>query len=287
MSEAQCIDGLSSETACWDLPRAERRLITLRCAGIDRGPKVEKSLNAADDLRSALVPWVAVSFAVALGGYVANQFLPAGWWTAVISSLSSAAVSVGVALVITEIVLKPLYVRDVLQVARLSAQVHDSGLQSIQRLTKLDLTEVLGHGGEIDILGDPEVVRQVWHAVLDLAATTKTQVRLHLPLATEASTWRHHEMSWKQKGCSRRGSTLVITADVQNAPALALMTGSRCVIGVNDGSGGSGNPLILVFTRARSVPYVSSVEMLLEGLRDLKSVPLFESVKEVSDGESD
>lgn len=242
---------------------------------------MEKPLSTASDLRSALLPWIILSLAAGVVGYLAAAFVTVKWLSQLLSSLASAAVSIGVALLITEYILKPLYLRDILHVAKLSAEIHDAGVVTLRRLSQIDITDFLAPNEKIDVAGQPELIHRLWPSLLDWASATAISVRLHLPAGIDAEHWRTFEKAWKDRGCARVGSTLVLTDALRDAPILSLLTSNRCVVAVSDASPSAGNPLVVAFTLARSVPYVHSVVNQIRALSESRDVPLYDSSKEI------
>lgn len=241
-------------------------------------------LNTASDLRSAQLPWILLTLFVALAGYGAAALTTAGI-SQFLASLASAALSIFLALTITEVLLRPLYVRDVLHVARLSAEIHNAGLEKLERLTRIDVTDYLNPDAEVDLIGQPDMVKQIWPDLLDWAAAGKSHVRVHLPESVDYAESQKFEDGWKAKGCNRKGSTLTITGVAPGEPVLALLTSRHCLVAVSDGSPEAGNPLVLVFKRSRPVAYVSSLAAHIEDIRGSLAVPLYESGERRTSGE--
>ena len=241
-------------------------------------------LSTAVDLRTAQFPWILLALVVAVVGYGASALTSSGI-SEFLASLASAALSIFLALIITELVLRPLYVRDVLHVARLSAEIHNAGLEKLERLTRLDVSDYLNPNAEVDLIGQPEMVKQIWPDLLDWAAAGKSHVRVHLSEGVDYAESQKFEDGWKAKGCNRKGSTLTITGAAPGEPVLALLTSRHCLVAVSDGSPESGNPLVLVFKRSRPIAYVNSLVAHIEDIRASTAVPLYESGERRTSGE--
>jgi hypothetical protein len=216
---------------------------------------------------------MVASIVVTVVAFVATPFIPWTWLSLLTASLGSAALSVFLALLITEFLIKPLYVRDVINVARLSAEVHDSGLVKMGRLNNMDVSEDLNGATEVDISGLPMAVDRIWPHVIEAATTSSGKVRLFLPKGTDTSKCRDYEQAWKRSGCEAKGAILELTPAAENHPLLTVITQSRCIVAVEDGRGASGNPLVMIFARGRPEPYVSSLVSRMHAFRDSEIAP--------------
>jgi len=235
--------------------------------------------NTAKELRSALYPWIIVSLLLAIILYIATLWVPEGWTRDVVSAIASSLISVGVALLITDVVLKPVYTRDVLNVAGLNEEVHQSGLESIRRMSQARLGDLIANSHKITICASVSMAERVWPDVLEASAIKPTQVRLYLITPADA-TWRGFESSWKEKACEARGSSLVISLSGESMPILTVDTETQCVVAVSDGSSSSGNPLIMQFSKKPSDPYIDALGRFVERVRDADTVPFYESKAE-------
>lgn len=234
-------------------------------------------LSTARDLRSALLPWTLLSFVLAIVAYVFGQQATVKWHAEALEAVASSLLSVAVALLITEYVLKPLYVRDLLDVAQLSAQVHDAGVVNLQRFTGQDLDRYLGNTAEIDISGHVEMAERAWPTVLAAAKARRIKVFLHLQIDSADSSWRIFERKWKDSGCNRSGSSLSIFPADAGMPMLSIMTDSHCIVAIADGPIAASNPLLVTFLRSRSDAYVTSLTRFLKDARESDAVPFYES----------
>lgn len=236
-----------------------------------------KQLSATAELRTALMTWVVLTLVMALILYFLSELLANQWYGTAMASLASAGVSVAAALLITELVLKPLYVRDILGVAQLSSQVYNSGLAEIQRLNRLDLASVIGRSTELDLVGRADLISQVWSGFLESASSFPLRLRVHVPEGAEESELRVLEKAWKAHGCEAKGSSLVVIDDADQSTVFSLLTPTQCLVAVGDGLRPSGNPLLLVFSRGRPEPYVESLTRSIVELRESQKVPVYET----------
>lgn len=236
-----------------------------------------KQLSATKELRTALSTWVVLTFLIALLLYILSELLSNRWYGTAMASLASAGVSVAAALLITEMVLKPLYVRDILGVAQLSSQIYNSGLTEVQRLNRLDLAGVIGRSTELDLVGRADLITQVWSSFLESASSFPLRLRVHVPVGTEGSELRTLEKAWKTHGCEAKGSSLVVIDDADQSTVFSLLTPTQCLVAVGDGLRPSGNPLLLAFSRGRAEPYVDSLTRSIVELRKSQKVPVYET----------
>ena len=232
--------------------------------------------NTAKDLRSALLPWILISFLLAAVAYLAALRISDELTSDALSALASSLISVGVALLITEYVLKPVYLRDVLKVARLKEEIHQSGIDSVQRLSQARLNDLVVHSSSITICATNAMAQRLWPDVLESAATKATDVRLFL-IDPDSEMSRQFELSWKEKSCEDRGSSLLISQSSDSMPILTIDTEARCAVAISDGSSSSGNPLIVQFTKTQPDPYVRVLSQFVDQIRNSDAVPYYMS----------
>lgn len=239
---------------------------------------MDRPLSTSRELRWALVPWIATCAVAGIALYLlAILTLPTPIKDAAIA-IASSLLSVAIALLITELALKPIYVRDILGVAELKSELYNTGLESVKRMTQSNFADVYHGCYAFDVAGTPEQVQQVWPAALEAAHFARSDVHLHLPKVTNATTYTSFERSWKERGLEKRGARLTVSLSMESdAPLLATLTPSSCIVAVSDGSTSAGNPLILHFSRRMQSPYILAICSYLDDLRECEEAPVYQT----------
>lgn len=232
---------------------------------------VGKRSSTTKELRSALIPWIITTLLFAIILILISTSLNDGVPGQILGSLGSASASISAALIITDYFLKPLYVRDILNTAKLSAEVYQSGLVDIKRLTKMDFSYIISGTSRVDIIGTPEMVNRIWPDLLDAASSSPVAVHVYLAGPLGDSEWRQFETSWKERQCGRIGSNIVIRPAGKYHSLLTIVTGSHCVVSASDGSGSSGNPLLFRFLISNTDSYVDSLGKQVSRMREDES----------------
>lgn len=240
------------------------------------------TLSERQDLRSALTPWIILSFVLATLLYLIA-------WLAMDSekpvfqlflALASALVSVGVALLITEWVLKPFYVRDVLAIARLSSDIYNTGLDSITGYSGTNLAPIFGMDDKVTVAGSADMLRLIWPQILTSASKEAKSVSIFLE-GGEQKVADELTAIWKKR-VLQKGSTVAVYPGEEGLPQLVIAVGRTLIVGLSDGA--SGNPLLLQFRGTSEDPFHTTIRQRITADSEKDTVPLSASRERVKNG---
>lgn len=225
---------------------------------------------------STPVPWVMIAALVALVLYLISFWLfdGEGLLGLFFSAVASAFVSVGVALLVTEMLLKPAQIRDIVQVAKLSAQVNDSGLIDMSRLIGWDSSAVMEKADSIQVLGKQHLIEHIWRIIEKEAGMRKTDVRVYVSEDFSRDSQKDLTRDWRQH-CARSSLTIV-PLDIGSAD-LTILTPRHCVVALDDGRGIHGDPLVLTFKIGKGSSFSDSLTRHFAQLDAQDVVPLYSS----------
>lgn len=233
-------------------------------------------LESERDLKTALGTWTFASFLISVLLLLADYFVSGKFWSLALSSLASAGFSIVGALLITEFILKPLYVRDVLQTANLSSEVHHAGIKGVRGLYEVDWRQACA--GELPIsvaVGNENMLRGgPWPAILEACRTKKRTVRIHILKGPTAEALAQGlEAQWRSNGCQGKGSEILVVPHDRITQGLILKCGEWIVASLADDPGND-SPLLIVFSSDSRESVVDSLKRGILQLDESDSVPL-------------
>lgn len=237
--------------------------------------KSQRSLSA---LRTALVPWALLALALGVVMMLFAGAIDSERWEATISALASALLSIAGALFITELVLKPLYVRDILQVARLSADVHETGLKAVARASRLQWAEHLAGSDDLKIVaGNLNAFRiALWGHVMTASRAKKRVVTIFVADDQSPSVAAQELVEqWRKNGCGDRGSTIRIVPE-RHIPQSLLLANDRSFIVALAEDPLNDDPVMLVFSASTGEAIDDSLRRGIERLASSPVTPLYE-----------
>lgn len=242
----------------------------------------QQNLDSRRDLETALTPWMITSAAFSLVLFLSPLLELPAVVVLIASSLGSALLSVAVVLLITERVLKPLYVRDVLAVSNLSAEVYNSGLKNINTSEDFSFSSFVRGAGTVTIAGDPSRVHRVWPIVRRELLESTAEVHIHVHLTSRERTSdvaAEIEGSWGAESPKNAGRLTIAQID-EGIPNLVIEAGQGLVIGVADGNDDGLVTVIYEFDARFNAPFIRSLRRRLQRDRQAEQVPIYAS-KEV------
>lgn len=125
---------------------------------------------------------IVSAIAVAVGTLAFAASVGTGFWSYLLSGVGSALLSTAVALLISEIVLKPLLVRDLLSMTHLRDRVADIAMRDLGPSSRVDWRELYESSREIDIVVDaPSAWVERDLELVVACASRKCRVRIFLP----------------------------------------------------------------------------------------------------------
>lgn len=130
--------------------------------------------------------WIVVSIvlaiALAIASFVGTAFAE-GAWQSIVSGLGSAFLSLALALLVTEVFLRPLFTTDVIQVAGLSRRVADLGFRDLKSESAVDFATFYRQGGDVWVLvqNPPTWTSRDLEHVLDSAEFKRAKYTIIFP----------------------------------------------------------------------------------------------------------
>ncbi|TQL70383.1 hypothetical protein FB381_4313 [Nocardioides albertanoniae] len=233
-------------------------------------------LESARALKTALGAWSLASLLLSVVLVGVDYFVTDKFWSLALSSLASAGFSIVGALLITELILKPLYVRDVLQTANLSSEVHHAGIKGVRGLSEVDWRQACV--GELPIsvaVGNEHLLRGgPWPAILEASRAKKRTVKIHVLDGPSAEPLAQSlESQWRSNGCKEKGSEIVVVPHDRITQGLILQCGEWIVASLADDPGND-TPLFIVFSSDSRESVVTSLKRGIDRLDESDSVPL-------------
>ncbi|MDQ0261031.1 hypothetical protein J2W20_002945 [Sinomonas atrocyanea] len=230
------------------------------------------------ELLSGLMTWVAISIASGLALTLWSASITNPFWQPLLAAVGSTAISISGALLITEVILKPLYVRDVLDVARLSSEVYGSGLSSITRANKLSWEKYLSGTGDINIAVSNQALLNAgaWQQIVEDVPRKKRQINIFVPNTDggkEIAT--HLESSWGRNECNTGGSILKIVPLDSVTQGIIVVCDSFTVASIAEDPSYD-NPLVVAFRQSNGNADDSTLRRGIERMTGSDISPLFE-----------
>ncbi len=241
--------------------------------------RMDRRIDANSDriLRGAILTWGGISAVAGVALLIVALVTDERWLETLCMSLSSAAISIAGALLITEWILKPLYVRDILNVARLSADVHHSGLEFIGSAQDVNWSKYLSGNHPVEMaIGTPGLLFNsgVWASLRKAARADQKLVRLHGP-SSEFTKDTMHELgeAWRSARCDEKGSKLeILPAPNLSHQGLLIRCGPWLIATVQD-EPSNDDPVLLVFSPGDREPITDSLSRFLDRLANVDDVP--------------
>lgn len=235
-----------------------------------------KSSDSSNALRTALFAWGIIAVLVGIGLIVADYFVENPYVSLGLMSLSSAALSIAGALLITEWIIKPLYVQDMLQVANLSSEIHRQGLRYVRTSHSVGWGEIFSGTSDITAAtGNENLFRSgPWAAIMEAGRATKREVRVHISTSLAAEGFGSAiEHQWRQNGCQSKGSTLSVVPHDAVTQGLVVHCDSWMAATIADDPLND-DPPFLVFASRASEPIVSSLQRGVDRLNNSSIPPI-------------
>lgn len=198
------------------------------------------NLESMRDLRSALLLCSVLVTLMAVLLLVADYFVENAIASLALNSSAAAGLSIVGALIITEFVLKPLYIRDILQTANLSSEIHHAGIRAVRSMSGVDWRSILAGTEPISLAaGNENVLRSgPWTTVMEAARSGKRQVHVHLSQELAESPLPDTlEEQWRRNACKDSGSQLFVVPHDQITQGLVVECGEWIVASI------AGDPL--------------------------------------------
>jgi hypothetical protein len=203
-------------------------------------------------------------------------FVENAFWSLILATLSSSAISIAGALLITEWLLKPLYVRDVIQVAGLSAEIHRAGIRYARTNHDVVWSEILAGSSDISsAIGNENVFRSgPWVAIMEASRASRRSVRLHVSQKLANSGFATLiEQQWRDNGCKTNGSSLSVIPHSEVTQGLVLQCGSWVAATIADDPLND-DPLFLVFMADSRESAVAALKRGMGRLNDSPTRPI-------------
>lgn len=232
--------------------------------------------DSSQALRTALLAWGLVAILIGVGLIVADYFVDNEYVSLGLSSLSSAALSIAGALLITEWIIKPLYVRDVLQVANLSAEIYRAGIRYARPSHSVAWSELLSGPSDITVaVGNESVFRGgPWTAIMEASRAGSRTVRLHVSEAlASAGFGAQIERQWRDNGCGSRGAKLLVIPHAAVTQGLVVQCGAWIAATIADDPLNDA-PLSVVFTSDAPESVVSAMQRGVDRLNNSPTPPI-------------
>ncbi|MFQ6170952.1 hypothetical protein ACK8HX_05040 [Oryzobacter sp. R7] len=236
----------------------------------------KRGRESSEALGIALLAWGLITVLVGIGLIVADYFITNEYVSLGLMSLSSAALSIAGALLITEWIIKPLYVRDVLQVADLSSEIYRAGLRYVRTSHGVAWSEILGVKGEITAaIGNENVFRSgLWAVIMEASRVANRDVRLHVSEDLAAAGFGATiERQWRDNGCGVAGSTLTVVPHGAVTQGLIVQCNSWLAATIADDPLND-DPLFLVFRSDSTEPVVSALQRGVDRLNSSSTPPI-------------
>jgi hypothetical protein len=237
---------------------------------------IRNQSDSSQALRAALIAWGLVTVLVGIGLIVADYFIENQYVSLGLMSLSSAALSIAGALLITEWIIKPLYVRDVLQVANLSAEIHRIGLRYVRNSREVGWNEIFAGGSAITAaIGNENLFRSgPWASIMEASRGVEREVRIHISSRLASDGFGTAiERQWRQNGCDARGSKLFVIPHDTLTQGLVVQCDSWMAATIADDPLNDDPPL-LVFASRPSESIVSALQRGVDRLNDSSTPPI-------------
>lgn len=238
------------------------------------------SRNDADDssraLRFALIASGIVALLAGIGFVALDYYVENGIVSFLAATVASAALSIAGALIVTEYILKPLYVRDVLHVANLSAEIHNVGIRYARPAHGIEWNAILGRSGDITVaIGNGSIFRSgLWVAIMAASRSAQRSVRLHVSEKLgDAGFGPDLERQWRDNGCGAKGSSLSVIPHSEVTQGMVLRCGSWVAATIADDPLND-DPLLLVFTSDSLESAVAAMDRGIERLDGSPTTPI-------------
>lgn len=242
-----------------------------------RQPTVSRNKEESRQaLRTALLAWGIIAILLGIGLIVLDYFVKNEYFSLGLMSLSSASLSIAGALLITEWIIKPLYVRDVLHVANLSSEIHNLGLRHIKTSHKVGWAEIFAGASDITAAaGNENAFRSgPWVAIMDAARAATREVRVHISMRLANDGFGATiERQWRDNGCGARGSKLFVIPHDTVTQGLVVRCDSWIAATIADDPLND-DPPILVFAPNSSETIVSALQRGVDRLNNASTPPI-------------
>lgn len=127
---------------------------------------------------------LSAAVAIAIGLLILAGSIGTGFWSYFWSAIGAALLSAALALLISEVVLKPLFVRDLLGIANLRTRFADISMREIGPLNRIGWGELYANAREIDlVIADPGswMARDLDYVVACAARRVRVRIFLAKP----------------------------------------------------------------------------------------------------------
>lgn len=192
------------------------------------------------NLRSALLQCSVIVALLSIVLLFVDYFIEDKLTSLAVSSLAAAGFSIVGALIITEFVLKPLYIRDILQTANLSSEIHHAGIRAVRSASSVEWRSILAGSESISVAaGNENVLRSgPWTSVMEAARSGTREVSVHLSMEL-ANSHLPDKLAdqWRRNGCSDSGSKLFLIPQDRTTQGLIVECGEWIVASI------AGDPL--------------------------------------------
>lgn len=192
------------------------------------------------NLRSALLLCSVIVTLLSILLLFVDYFVANALTSLAASSLAAAGFSIVGALIITEFVLKPLYIRDILQTANLSSEIHHAGIRAVRSASDIGWRSILAGSENISLAaGNENVLRSgPWTSVMEAARSGPREVFVHLSNELAGSSLPDTlAEQWRGNGCSELGSKLVVIPHDRTTQGIIVECGEWIVASI------AGDPL--------------------------------------------
>lgn len=224
----------------------------------------------------ALLVFVAIVTIAAFATLLASSRME-GALAAALSASGSALLSIGVAFLVTELLMKPFHDNDIADTFRLSYEIRSSGLKSISRQSDLSLKTLLNREAEIGIFGPLSAIQQIFPLILESVAGRSPRIDIHVETSRTVSDGIKFEDSWNTYDMNSSGASLSVTPDLKAPASLYILTKNECIIGVLQPDGDPVNPLYMTFSRAPREDNMEPTIHRLTTIRRGELIPIWES----------
>ena len=200
-----------------------------------------------------------------------------GALAAALSGSASALLSIGVAFLVTELLMKPFHDNDIAETFRLSHEIRSSGLSAVTRQSQFDLRKLLNREQEIGIFGPLSAVHQMFPIVLESVTGRTPAIDIHVEESCSISDGIRFEDAWNRHGMNSSRASLSVVPDLISPTSLYILTRNECIIGVLHPDGDSSNPLFLTFSLAPREDNMEPTIHRLETIRKGNVIPIWQS----------
>jgi len=246
------------------------------------------------DARSLLISLI-VTFGILTAVAFVSLAFAQGFWQSLVSSIGSACLSIVLALSVTEVVLKPVFARDVVRLAQLKQRVADIGLVELGAESSIPWDDEYSNATEIlvAVVNPKYWIQRDLNRLLTAASSSNVAVNVCFPepgpISESVARGRgidseqykleiesvalDLENAWREKKGIRRGSSLQI--DWVTAPLAGFFLASNhTYISATDGAVASyaAQPLYLAVGRQGNSDVHRWLEQVREAIRSSRSV---------------